>query len=358
MAITIDSTGSATPSIASSSTRTVSFTNTAGTFMVVGIARFRNVTTNSVTYNGVSMTKAVESIESSANRSEIWYLASPATGANNLVVTFSGATDDGLVIGFTTMTGVDNASPIGTTASQAGGTTSTAPSIAITTANNNSYIFDSLYRNSNTETATSPQTEVWGREDAYGTQGGAGSYKSFATAGATTMAWTLGASKLWIMCAVEVKESASANVTVNPSVQTSTFTIPAYTVTATRFVTVTPTVPSATFTIPNPTESGGAGVAGTVQTATFSIPTYTVSANGSITVTTNVQTSTFSIPAYTVTAGTNIEHVTVSPVTSTAILSIPTYRIMADYWEDKFAQPANSWSDKFAQPANGWNDKY
>ena len=215
MAIAIDSTGSAAPSTASSSTRTVSFTNTAGTFMVVGIARFRNVTTNSVTYNGVSMTKAVESIESSANRSEIWYLASPATGTNNLVVTFSSATDDGLVIGFTSMTGVNNSSPIGTTANQAGGTTSTTPSIAITTANNNSYIFDSLYRNATTETATAPQTEVWGREDLYTTQGGAGSYKSFPTAGATTMAWTLGASKLWIMCAAEIKEAVAGATDTN-----------------------------------------------------------------------------------------------------------------------------------------------
>lgn len=211
MAIAVDSTGSATPSSASSSTRTVSFTNTAGTFLVVGIARFRNVTTNSVTYNGVSMTKAVESIESSANRCELWYLANPATGANNIVVTFSTTTDDGLVIGSISFTGVDNASPIGTTANQVAGTTSNSPSIAITTANNNSYIVDCLYRNASTETATAPQTEVWGREDTYGTQGGAGSYKSFPTAGATTMGWSLGSSVLWIMCAMEIKAAQTAD---------------------------------------------------------------------------------------------------------------------------------------------------
>ena len=210
MAIAIDSTGVANSTTASSTTRTVAFNNVAGTFLAVGITRFRNVTTNSVTYNGVAMTKAVDSIEASSNRAELWYLASPATGSNNIVVTFSAATDDALVIGSISYTGVDNASPIGATASQAGATTSTAPSINITTLNNNSYIMDAMYKNSTaTETATAPQTEVWGQVDAYGTEGGAGSYKSFPTAGATSMAWTLSASTLWIMCAMEIKESVS-----------------------------------------------------------------------------------------------------------------------------------------------------
>ena len=120
------------------------------------------------------------------------------------------------MIGFATMTGVDNASPIGTTANQTVLTTSASPSIAITTANNNSYIFDAMYRNATTETATSPQTEFYGGEDAYGSEGGAGSYKSFTTAGATTMAWTLGVSKPWIMCAAEIKESTAGATVYTP----------------------------------------------------------------------------------------------------------------------------------------------
>lgn len=178
---------------------------------------------------------------------------------------------------------------------------------------------------------------------------------------------------------LSVTYTTSTDVTVNPSVQTSTFSIPAYTVTAERFVTVTPTVLSATFTIPNPTESGGAGVSPAVNTATFSIPTYTVVADGSVAVSPAVKTATFNIPVYTTVATSNatvipslqactfsiptytvtlITGVTVSVDTQTSTFSIPTYRIIADYWEDKFTQPANAWSDTFTQPANGWNDKY
>lgn len=165
---------------------------------------------------------------------------------------------------------------------------------------------------------------------------------------------------------LEITYSATTNVTVNASVNTSTFTIPAYTVTAERFITVTPSTPSATFTIPNPTESGGAGVAGTVQTATFSIPSYTIVADGGVVISPSVKIATFNvplyqpvidttvqstlhvctftIPAYTVTL---ITGVTANPSVQVATFSIPTYRVIADYWEDKFAQPANGWNDKY-----------
>lgn len=149
----------------------------------------------------------------------------------------------------------------------------------------------------------------------------------------------------------------TTSITVNPSVKTATFTIPAYTVTAERFITVSATAPVATFTIPNPTESGGAGVSPAVNTATFTIPAYTVVADGSVSINVSVQTSTFSIPTYTVTTEYFPDADFASGV-KIMTFSIPTYRIVSDYWEDKFTQPANAWGDKFTQPANGWNDKY
>jgi hypothetical protein len=210
MAIAINSTAVSSQPTTSSATRTIAFTNTSGTFLVIGISRFRNVATSSITYNGVSMTNAVSSVDASFYRSEIWYLANPSVGSNNFVITFASATDDGVVAGMVSLTGVNNASPIGATANQVSATNSTTPSINITTTFNNSYIFDCFYRNlSTTDVATAPQSEVWGQNDLYGTEGGGGSYKSFPTAGATSMSWTLGASGLWIMSAIELKQGSS-----------------------------------------------------------------------------------------------------------------------------------------------------
>lgn len=173
--------------------------------------------------------------------------------------------------------------------------------------------------------------------------------------------------------------STSTDVTVSPSVKTSTFSIPAYTVTAERFVTVTPTVPSATFTIPSPTTSGGAGVSPAVKTATFSIPAYSVTADGAVTENPSAQVCTFTIPSYTVTAISNIDvspsvqvltftipvhtetvvsNITISPSVFSMLFSIPTYTALGDYWEDKFAVPATSWSDKNSVPSTSWGNKY
>lgn len=170
----------------------------------------------------------------------------------------------------------------------------------------------------------------------------------------------------------------ATNVTVSATVQTATFTIPTYTPTATQNVTISQgTPPNATFSIPTYTQISDVSVSPSVQSATFSIPTYTVVADGGVVVSPAVKTATFSIPSYSVSTSlmvienlqvctfsiptytvTIITGVTVTPSVQVATFSIPTYRIIADYWEDKFAQPANNWSDKFAQPANGWNDKY
>lgn len=177
----------------------------------------------------------------------------------------------------------------------------------------------------------------------------------------------------------DVPFTGAVDVTVSqgtpPSIVAS---IPSYTVTAIRNVSISQgTPPSVVASIPTYTVKTDVSVAPAVQSATFSIPTYTVVADGGVVVSPAVKTSTFSIPSYSVSTSlmvienlqvctfsiptytvTIITGVTVTPSVQVATFSIPTYRIIADYWEDKFTQPANAWSNKFTQPANGWNDKY
>ena len=170
----------------------------------------------------------------------------------------------------------------------------------------------------------------------------------------------------------------ATNVTVSPSVQTATFTIPAYTTTAIRNITISPSAQSATFSIPTYTAKVDVSISPTVQSATFSIPTYQVliadvivspssqSATFSIptytpsvtanpTVTPSVQVLTFSIPTYTSTTTANI---TILASVFTATFLIPTYTVLGDYWEDKFDAVSTSWSDKDAPVATSWNNKY
>lgn len=118
-------------------------------------------------------------------------------------------------------------------------------------------------------------------------------------------------------------------------------------------VTVSGTVQSATFSIPAYTASTSISIAPSAQVATFSIPTYAVEA-GDITVLPNLQACTFSIPTYTVDAG----NVTILQAVFTATFTILPYEVRGDYWQGKFVQPSNTWNQKFTPPTNTWNPKY
>ena len=71
-------------------------------------------TVSGVTYNGTALQSAVNQLNGS-RRTEIWYLAGPATGNHNVVVTLNipgaGGTI-GVVAGATTFTGADQTTPI------------------------------------------------------------------------------------------------------------------------------------------------------------------------------------------------------------------------------------------------------
>lgn len=73
-------------------TLTFSHTNTAGNILWVGVVVYsgNNVITG-VTYNTVAMTQTVNIAQGANGRVYLYYLVSPATGANNVVVSQSGS---------------------------------------------------------------------------------------------------------------------------------------------------------------------------------------------------------------------------------------------------------------------------
>jgi hypothetical protein len=89
-------------------------------------------TPSSVTYNSVAMTQ-VGSTVTNTNSISMWRLVAPATGANNVVVTFASAVDH-MDMGIADFYGVDQTTPLGTSASATG--SSSSPSVNVTAAIN------------------------------------------------------------------------------------------------------------------------------------------------------------------------------------------------------------------------------
>lgn len=112
MAIAFDSTGNTGIVITTSST--TSQTNTAGTFMAIVIdAIGRLPTWNAATYAGAASTSQKVVNDGATLQAEIRTIASPATGANNLVLTPDASTK--FVGGIITFTGVGSVGAVGGT---------------------------------------------------------------------------------------------------------------------------------------------------------------------------------------------------------------------------------------------------
>lgn len=96
-------------------------TSGGGRVLVVRAAILRTVessTTMTATFGGVSMTSAVSMNDTSSNRwyrATIFYLVSPSTSADDIVISTGGTTVQGAIIAAVTLLGVDTASPLGVT---------------------------------------------------------------------------------------------------------------------------------------------------------------------------------------------------------------------------------------------------
>jgi len=180
--------------------------------LFVGISiHTEGITASAVTYNGVSMTflRGDTGSVGTRTRTEIWYLAAPATGANTVSVTAAGATEcSGGAVSFT---GVNQSTP-NDVAGGAGATgTSTTASQSITTVTDNAWTFAVLkVHNNNTITIGGGDTQIW--DDTYasvnGEASGSRSASAKTPAGSKTMSWTLSPSDDWAISVTAVRPAS------------------------------------------------------------------------------------------------------------------------------------------------------
>lgn len=123
-------------SVAANTTSTTTSFTVSGSapLLVVAVSLYESIAPSSVTFNGQSLTKAVDQVSGDSNlrNASIWYLAAPPAGTYNVVVNHSSVSGSGAV----DIILVNNASQINpldaTGSTNAGGTT---PQATITTTN-------------------------------------------------------------------------------------------------------------------------------------------------------------------------------------------------------------------------------
>lgn len=168
------------------------------------------IPTITATYNAVSMTQSATVTDAStSSRVSIFTLASPSTGANNVVTTTSASARN--YGGSISMTGTDS-SPAG--ASNSGTGSSTTPSIAVTTGTANSWVVNAVLLNGTIATLApsatgTNQTSRFQVDHVAGGTSAVGSTQTTTTTGSYTSSWSLGSSVLWVSVVLEIKPLAT-----------------------------------------------------------------------------------------------------------------------------------------------------
>ena len=190
----------------------VTFAHTTNTalqrVMVVGIADFgpdSASASSSITYNSVSLTHYVSKIQGGYDRTFIYYLADPATGANNVVITFNTNVSQYSAGAMT----VYNAQTPLTNATVGAGTGTGDPSITVTSATGD-MVFDVIgdQQKSATLGVGAGQTQRWLNSGASRRDGGASTEPG---ASSVTMSWTSnsGAGENWVQVGANIPQYAT-----------------------------------------------------------------------------------------------------------------------------------------------------
>jgi hypothetical protein len=197
----------------------LTFTHTVGSgasrILIVGVSlHTRNATVTSVTFGGVALTQAgTIATGSNANRTDIWYLLSPAAAAGSIVVTPS--TSTAISAGSMSFTGVSQSAPAFASA------TGSSSSASVTVSNaTGDVIIDTVSANGDagTLTAGGSQTPRW--NEFSGTAGNGNEVISAGStqpgAASTTMSWSISTgSKPWSLGAVTLVPASSSPAFVN-----------------------------------------------------------------------------------------------------------------------------------------------
>jgi len=161
-----------------------------------------------ITYNGDSLIfVGAQANGSNEARIETWALVAPDLGAHNVVVTLTGANTTGTVVGVSTFTGVDQATPLGTFAS-AGGDSSN-PTVNVSSGADE-LVFAGITVESGTNYNLVPgagQTEHW---DIHLDDANSGA-STEAGAASVALSWSFGGSNQWAVGAVSIRPTIGVN---------------------------------------------------------------------------------------------------------------------------------------------------
>lgn len=167
--------------------------------LVVGVGA-DNSDVNSITFNGMSLTRKAGSFYN--NDAEFWYLKNPS-GTGDVVVTMNGQTS--AVVGAYSFSGVNQTTPLPSSTTKHN-TTPNSPNITITTKFANDWVLDlpSIYGGSILDSPSCTQQWETNVPDAIT---GASSSKVAPTPGAVTCKWAASSGDLWDDAAIEIKAS-------------------------------------------------------------------------------------------------------------------------------------------------------
>jgi len=171
-----------------------------------------NSSVNSVTFNGGSVTRSLTQASGSfhSEYTAFWYLKNPV-GIGTVTVTMAGASQ--VIVGAYALSGVDQANPIPTTATNYTQTASPPapnPNISLTTEYPNSLVLDSAVLYGGSQLSSSTCTQEWSTQMPNKVTG-ASSYTTRASAGPVTCTWHNSVIQNgWDDTAVEIKAIGAA----------------------------------------------------------------------------------------------------------------------------------------------------
>lgn len=150
-----------------------------------------------ITLNSVAMTKAIARLETDTPatgslRCEIWYLVAPTSGVTTVSVTFTGTVTTATAY-CGSFSGVDQSSPLDTTAGASANAQASPDTVSITTGIDNALLVDSIYNKIGTALTKGANQNLIAAEllPNAGTDTSDSSYKILATAaGSNSMSWT------------------------------------------------------------------------------------------------------------------------------------------------------------------------
>src|SRR5256712_3820101 len=210
LGIVVDNLATSAVSTDSSGLVTISFTVGTGAnrLLIVG-GTVDNFAITGVTYGGTALTQAVADTQKPTG--SIWYLVNPPSGTASVVV--SSSPSKGAIIGVISFTGVDQSTPIPTTATNDNANGRTSPAtVSITNANANAWVMDLVASGHIGGFTNGASTTTQWNLDSGSTNAGASSTTGpLSPSTVTNFSWTLPTPDAWVDVAVEIKPFAGTS---------------------------------------------------------------------------------------------------------------------------------------------------